>query len=270
MAQVVAADFTVGNIAQLRKIEDTIEDGDRQQRAGFETALRGRWTSGHLLLGLADWSVPLTWASERELRYRAKFAKVCPSETDFCNALQECDSWRNIIQTYLTQSDSQLRNSSESVEWFTPAKYIEAARRAMGSIDLDPASCEEANRTVRAARYYTEAQDGLTQPWYGNVWCNPPYGKSTGAFVERMVDAWFSREIKRGILLVNAHGTDTKWFARIAEFLLCFTDHRIAFNDEGQNTAGSIFAYIGGEDHLPAFVSHFSGFGPILINYGNS
>jgi hypothetical protein len=38
-------------------------------------------------------------------------------------------------------------------EWYTPVKYIEAARRVLGNIDLDPASCEAAQTTVRARQF---------------------------------------------------------------------------------------------------------------------
>ena len=68
-------------------------------------------------------------------------------------------------------------------EWYTPPSIIEAARQLMGSIDVDPASCAVANRIVRANIFHTAADDGLHQPWFGNVWCNPPYSAAmTRAF----------------------------------------------------------------------------------------
>ncbi|CAM4444417.1 DNA N-6-adenine-methyltransferase [Vibrio agarivorans] len=50
--------------------------------------------------------------------------------------------------------------------WFTPAEFIEAARNTLGTIDLDPASCLQANNTVKANRYYTEQTNGLDKPWF--------------------------------------------------------------------------------------------------------
>lgn len=66
------------------------------------------------------------------------------------------------------------QHSSASNEHYTPPDVVEAARKWMGGIDLDPASCEEANRTVKAARYCSVG--GLALWWSGRVFLNPPGG----------------------------------------------------------------------------------------------
>jgi hypothetical protein len=53
---------------------------------------------------------------------------------------------------------------------------IDAAHAVMGAIDLDPASNAKFNKTVRAAKFLTEADDGLTKRWHGRVFLNPPGG----------------------------------------------------------------------------------------------
>src|SRR5437660_1484971 len=66
----------------------------------------------------------------------------------------------------------------DSFEWYTPKKYVEAARNVLGEIDLDPASSEQANRIVQAKLFYDQTRDGLTQTWKAQtVWLNPPYCK---------------------------------------------------------------------------------------------
>ncbi|MBP8176824.1 MAG: adenine methyltransferase [Xanthomonadales bacterium] len=65
-------------------------------------------------------------------------------------------------------------------EWLTPPELI----RALGPFDLDP--CAPVVRPWdTAAKHYTIHDDGLKQPWHGMVWCNPPYGRKTGAWLER-------------------------------------------------------------------------------------
>ena len=38
---------------------------------------------------------------------------------------------------------------------------------------------------AKCAAYYTPQQDGLSQPWPGRVWCNPPYGREIGRWVKK-------------------------------------------------------------------------------------
>lgn len=50
---------------------------------------------------------------------------------------------------------------------------------AMGlHFDLDVAAPVGGPPHVPCDQYYTAADDGLTQPWDGLVWCNPPYSRA--------------------------------------------------------------------------------------------
>lgn len=68
------------------------------------------------------------------------------------------------------------QHASTSNEHYTPADIVEAARATLGRIDLDPASCAQANERIGATKYYS--QDGLAEPWAGNVFLNPPGGRA--------------------------------------------------------------------------------------------
>ncbi len=67
-----------------------------------------------------------------------------------------------------------IQHSNQTASWFTPEVLVDAARTIMGSIDLDPTSCDEAQDRINADEYYTSEEDGLEQSWWGNVFLNPP------------------------------------------------------------------------------------------------
>ena len=67
---------------------------------------------------------------------------------------------------------SLLLQDSGTVEYYTDPRIIEAARRVMGGIDLDPASSQLANRTVKAEMFFSLQDDAdytnpVTQLGYG-------------------------------------------------------------------------------------------------------
>jgi ParB family chromosome partitioning protein len=153
-------------------------------------------------------------------------------------------------------------NNSGNNEWYTPSEYIEAAREVMGGIDLDPASCELANKVVMATNYYSVSDEGLSQEWTGNVWLNPPYsGGLVSLFCKKLVT---SEGVKQAIVLVN-NATETQWFDTLVEVAaaVVFTRGRIKFVgvDGVMNTPlqGQAFLYFG--DNEDKFLEEFAVFG---------
>lgn len=77
-------------------------------------------------------------------------------------------------------STSIVQHSSDSNEHYTPPEIVEAARKVLGHIDLDPASCPMAQEVVKAVAWYGPGspfgEDGLAEPGAGRVFLNPPGG----------------------------------------------------------------------------------------------
>jgi hypothetical protein len=181
---------------------------------------------------------------------------------------------------------SLTQEGGKSNEWFTPSRYIEAAREVMGGIDLDPASCEMANQTVKAKRYYTVEDDGLEQEWYGRVWLNPPYsadnsqpnGKKSGIrrWVDRLVKEYGLGHISQAIALLTSQANNS-WFQPLWEYPICFPVQNVRFfTPHGRcaksnpakatwktngHTYGTVFVYFGPNESR--FIEIFSQFGTI-------
>ena len=68
-------------------------------------------------------------------------------------------------------------------DWLTPPEILQA----LGRFDLDP--CASEHQPWQTARFHlTIRDDGLSQPWSGRVWCNPPYGPFAARWLERCAD----------------------------------------------------------------------------------
>jgi len=164
---------------------------------------------------------------------------------------------------------------STSNEWYTPVEYVNAAREVMAGITLDPASCEYANKVVRAAMYYDIDTNGLLQPWEGSVFLHPPYGlddngdSNVATWVAKLISEFNGGKVKEAILLVNAT-PERKWFQPLWQYPVCFTDHRIQFyNANGQSnqpTQGNAFVYLG--PHKLTFAAIFAEFGTVVSRMG--
>ena len=97
--------------------------------------------------------------------------------------------------------------SSASVEWGTPEWLPLAVLKACGTeqFGTDPCCGDEWASRVPAAVRYTEADDGLTRPWAGPVFCNPPYKRYViERWLMRCLLAWQSGEAGLVFALVPA------------------------------------------------------------------
>jgi phage N-6-adenine-methyltransferase len=151
-------------------------------------------------------------------------------------------------------------------EWFTPESYIEQARSVLGDFDLDPASNEIAQRTVKARKFFTKQDDGLAQKWHGRVWLNPPYAQpAIDDFITKLVLEYQSGNVSAAILLTH-NSTDTAWFHRAADAStgICFTRGRVRFvspsGELASPTQGQAFFYFGPGHEVFRSVFSNSGF----------
>lgn len=182
-------------------------------------------------------------------------------------------------------ADQLVNQSSGCTEWYTPSWLTSLCSELMGGIDLDPASCEVANRTVGATCYYTKEDDGLSRDWFGNVFMNHPFGKPEQACVRSKTDPsrflcnkkrckergyhmeryvpgnsdWINRFIeqyeadkfRRGVALTFA-STSEDWFKPLYQFPRCWLYKRVHFLDASGNevkgaTKGCVLTFAGME-----------------------
>jgi site-specific DNA-methyltransferase (adenine-specific) len=227
-------------------------------RAAGEALLRAKGQLGH-----GNW---LAWV-EKHLRFTERQARryMTLAKSDVTSDLEE--QWRIISGNGDEKSKPvHVSQNTGQPEWYTPAEYIEAARKVLGGIDLDPASSEIAQETVRAGEFYTAENEGLSKEWRGRVWLNPPYNAELiGQFVGKLCDHVQAGDVPAALLLVN-NATETKWFQEASSVCraTCFPSGRIRFlnehgDAEGAPLQGQSILYFG--DRPEAFREEFQRFG---------
>lgn len=75
-----------------------------------------------------------------------------------------------------------------------------------GPFDLDAAANDE---NALCPRYFTIERSGLVEPWFGVVWCNPPFS-DVGSWVRR---AWEQApNCQRIVMVLPANRTEQGWW----------------------------------------------------------
>lgn len=120
--------------------------------------------------------------------------------------------------------------SSNTDNWATPQTFFNELDKEF-NFTLDPCSSDENHKCFN---YFTKEQDGLSQKWFGRVFCNPPYGRTIGLWVEKAYTSVVSGDCELCVMLIPAR-TDTKWFHKYLYLKdnveLRFVKGRLKFGD---------------------------------------
>jgi ParB-like chromosome segregation protein Spo0J len=248
MSQSQAADLLNVGRASVQRAKEVIDHGAPELLAAVE--------HGDIAVSIAATLATLPPTEQREIIARC-------DDDEILHRAKEIRAKR-LPHNYLTGE----------YEWYTPPKFVEAARKVMGGIDLDPASSHQAQEVVQARRYFTEEQDGLSRPWGtlkrpSRAWCNAPYKAGLiDQFVAKLLEELAAGRVSEAVLLVD-NRTDTEWFhaAAIQASARCDTSGRIQFRRPdgtgGSPMNGSVFLYFG--DNPDRFAA---GFGSLGLVYG--
>lgn len=142
------------------------------------------------------------------------------------SSIQNQEGIPNMIaqQLSLFETESVETIGRESDENYSPSDLIALVHQFYGCPDLDPFSCELANQTIKAKRFFSIRDDGFIQDWRWakTIWANPPY---SAGFLEPVVDkliATLNETEAEAFLLTNTDSTQwyKKALARCDRFIL--------------------------------------------------
>lgn len=98
--------------------------------------------------------------------------------------------------------------SSKTDLWSTPQEFFDKLD-LIHHFSLDVCATKE---NAKCSNFFTEEDDGLEQDWYGNVWMNPPYGRTIGLWMKKAYEQFSHCNV---VCLVPAR-TDTAWWHEYA------------------------------------------------------
>lgn len=96
--------------------------------------------------------------------------------------------------------------SSKTDLWETPQDFFDKLNKEF-HFTLDVCAISE---NAKCAAYYAPETDGLSQPWVGTVWCNPPYGREISNWVKKAYNE--NKKQNNCIVMLLPARTDTRWF----------------------------------------------------------
>ena len=112
------------------------------------------------------------------------------------------------ISSHLSGFGFERPNTGNTNEWLTPQVLVQR----LGPFDLDPCGCAQMRWSLATTTYVLPQHDGLSEPWFGRVWCKPPYGPNVDDWARRMA------QHGNGIMLVFLRTDTATWQQDILPF----------------------------------------------------
>ena len=97
--------------------------------------------------------------------------------------------------------------SSKKMDWETPQELFEQLNEKY-RFDIDVAASAE---NSKCEIFFTEQDDALSKEWNGNIFCNPPYGRQLGKWLEKAYSE-HQRDPDRAIVFLIPARTDTNYW----------------------------------------------------------
>ncbi|KAJ3027888.1 hypothetical protein HK097_006065, partial [Rhizophlyctis rosea] len=190
-----------------------------------------------------------------------------------------CHSGQTITEEHVVamtvKYETGVKFTDLSNEIYTSPEIITLARKVLSKpqFTLDPASCHFANNLHTpplASHIFDESQNGLHQPWHGDVWLSPPLGSDHDGSRQ---SKWFlaadgkflNREITSCMVLLQVD-LGSIWFTRVQRWPHVYFSQRLTFStptgrEKVCQDASHVLVYMG--DKIESFCTIFGRVGAI-------
>lgn len=101
--------------------------------------------------------------------------------------------------------NTEVMFSSKTDMWATPQAFFDQLNEEF-HFTVDVCAIPE---NAKCEKFFTPEINGLKQEWEGVCWCNPPYGREIGKWVEK---AYIASTWGATVVMLLPARTDTKWF----------------------------------------------------------
>ena len=109
------------------------------------------------------------------------------------------------MRSYRKRRRRSVHFHSRRHDWETPQALFDKLDAEFG-FNLDVCATEE---TAKCGRYFTPADDGLSQTWESVCWMNSPYGRAIAKWMRKAFD---ESQLGATVVCLVPARTDTTWW----------------------------------------------------------